>query len=65
MAVFVATLANVAGSGPKKAINPGDLFEPQLSHSPKSKPTARDVAETKRDLKDEIARLAAMSPPPR
>jgi hypothetical protein len=30
MASFVATLANVAGNGPKKPIKPKDLYKPQL-----------------------------------
>ncbi len=66
MAVFVSVLANVAGSGPKQAIKPEQLYEPQLARKKpgQAKKTPKEDAASRRDLKQEIERLAALSPPP-
>lgn len=67
LAVFVATLANVAGSGPKKRIKPDDLYKPNLK-PPRASPekraeTPEDVRARQRDLKKHVESLLARHGP--
>lgn len=59
MAGFVATLANVAGSGPKKPIKPEQLYKPQLSpvKQPKRESTPEDTRAAQRSLKEHVESL--------
>lgn len=55
---FVATLANVAGHGPKKAIKPQELYKPQLQPVKQERElTPQDIRERQRDLKEHVERL--------